>query len=158
MTIPERLEHVGYTVTESGCWEWNGGKHSFGYGVFNVNGKSHYAHRESLRLRLGRDLGPDMYACHTCDNPPCINPEHLFEGTMLDNQRDKCQKGRSVGGRTRNRSVKFAENNYDIVSGMRDAGAHVQEISAVTGMSISYVYALLNGSRPRPIVFSTEEK
>lgn len=158
MTIAQRLEHVGYTVTPSGCWEWNGGRHSFGYGVLSIHGKSHYAHRESLQLRLGRELAPGMFACHTCDNPPCMNPDHLFEGTLLENQRDKHAKGRGSGGRIGNRAVKFAEENFNIVAGMRAGGAHVKEIQAATGMSVSYIYSLLNGNSSRPIIYRKEEQ
>lgn len=47
-----------------------------------------------LEAKLGRDLLPGMQACHTCDHPPCIRPEHLFEGTQQDNARDMASKGR----------------------------------------------------------------
>jgi hypothetical protein len=72
------------------CWPWTGYRMASGYGR-NRHG---YTHRYALQLALGRPLGPGMEACHTCDNPPCCNPAHLFEGTRLDNERDKTAKGR----------------------------------------------------------------
>ena len=53
-----------------------------------------YAHRAALAEKLGRPLGPGVHACHHCDNPPCVQQEHLFEGTESDNRRDMCAKGR----------------------------------------------------------------
>lgn len=53
-----------------------------------------YAHRISIQLS-GREIPPGSVACHHCDNPPCVNPLHLFVGTMKDNQQDASRKGRS---------------------------------------------------------------
>lgn len=88
-------------VDANGCWVWQGSKDSDGYGWFyggrasdSGNIKNEKAHRVSLSFALGRELGEGMKACHTCHNPPCINPEHLYEGTQFDNERDKVQAGR----------------------------------------------------------------
>lgn len=158
MSPQERLEHVGYTVTATGCWEWNGGKHTAGYGVMNVWGKSMYAHRVSLEIKLGRDILPGLYACHVCDNPPCCNPEHLFEGTALDNSRDSNSKGRASGGRVGNKATTYPIDVFELVESMAARGAKCAEISAAAGISKSYTYALLNGSRTRPINYRKEAK
>lgn len=81
------------------CLEWGRGRISSGYGLLQLNGVKVYAHRLSLERKLGRPIGRDMQACHTCDNPPCIAPEHLFEGTISDNARDMHAKGRHPGWR-----------------------------------------------------------
>jgi hypothetical protein len=60
-----------------------------------VEGKQTYVHRLSWELANGEPLGARL-ACHTCDNPPCFNPEHLFAGTVADNNRDMYAKGRGV--------------------------------------------------------------
>lgn len=53
-------------------------------------------HRKVLEFKMGRPLAPGMYACHTCDTPGCINPEHLYEGTQSQNMLDRFQRATSV--------------------------------------------------------------
>ena len=75
----------------NGCWLWRGAADPRGYGFFWVNGKQIGAHRFSLSLKLGR---LPLQACHSCDVPACVNPDHLFEGSQQDNMRDCVSKGR----------------------------------------------------------------
>lgn len=80
----------------TGCWRWSGRTDAGGYGVFywGPNGRAHRrAHRVSYAAFVG-DPG-DLHVCHRCDNPGCVNPEHLWLGTAKDNHRDKVAKGRS---------------------------------------------------------------
>lgn len=79
---------------EGDCWVWTGYRSTTGYAVKNRNGKRCRIHRVILQEVLGRELPPDVFACHHCDNPPCLNPEHLFAGTNSDNIRDCASKGR----------------------------------------------------------------
>jgi hypothetical protein len=80
-------------TTPSGCMEWRGTRDKRGYGRTWGDGRSGYkAHRLSMKL-AGYNID-GWVVCHKCDNPPCINPDHLFLGTFSDNIRDAQSKGR----------------------------------------------------------------
>lgn len=78
----------------SGCVEWTGSTTTkYGYGNLTVEGKNEYAHRYAYRRACG-SIPDGLFVLHRCDNPPCVNPEHLFLGTQIDNMQDCSQKGR----------------------------------------------------------------
>jgi hypothetical protein len=76
---------------ENGCRIWTGSIHHSGYGVVDYHGRQWLAHRLSFFLSTGQQ--PEA-VCHRCDNPPCCNPDHLWAGTYLENNRDREAKGR----------------------------------------------------------------
>lgn len=79
------------------CWEWNGSRCSKGYGQFNS--MHHYkAHRFSFELHFGK-IPDGKQICHKCDNPPCVNPNHLWDGTPRENTIDSVKKGRFVSSK-----------------------------------------------------------
>jgi hypothetical protein len=92
-----------WSVMPNGCHEWKGTRYKTRdkdgnvkpreqqYGKFGRNG---YAHRHALALKLGRPIGDGLMALHTCDNPSCVLPDHLYEGTASDNMRDMADRGR----------------------------------------------------------------
>lgn len=80
-------------VSGSECWQWAGNLRRRGYGRFQVNRVVYVASRWSF-ARFIRPIGPDEVVCHHCDNPGCVNPEHLFAGSQGDNVRDCMAKGR----------------------------------------------------------------
>lgn len=89
------------------CWPWTGSAMVKGYGVLSVEGRQIGTHRISWELYNG-PIPSGMLVCHHCDNPPCVNPAHLFLGTYSDNAKDKSVKGRNPGNRTNRGGQQFA--------------------------------------------------
>jgi hypothetical protein len=85
---------------EGDCHEWQGPWNDSGYGVITVDGKLRGAHRVALILATGREE-PGKVACHTCDNPPCCNPVHLYFGTRKQNAQDAVDRHRLKVGSQR---------------------------------------------------------
>lgn len=79
-----------------GCWIWNAATDGKGYGAFSYKGKRATASRVSYELYKG-SFPSQMHVLHTCDNPRCVNPDHLFLGTNKDNVEDRKSKGRRAG-------------------------------------------------------------
>ncbi len=82
-------------VEHTGCWEWIGARWKDKYGKTSIGspGKAKRAHRISWELFIG-PIPKGAHVCHKCDNPPCVNPSHLFLGDNLDNVKDMVSKGR----------------------------------------------------------------
>jgi hypothetical protein len=82
-------------ITENGCWEWSRTRHSKGYGNASRNNKSIRAHRYAYEIWNG-PIPDGMMVLHSCDNPPCCNPDHLRLGTAHDNMMDAIRRGRAA--------------------------------------------------------------
>ncbi len=80
-------------VRDSSCWDWTGWCHPQGYGNFKINGKTYRVHRLVYELCVAR-VPNGKLILHSCDNPPCCNPTHLFLGDEKDNIIDCLKKGR----------------------------------------------------------------
>lgn len=93
------------------CWNWTASCAGKGYGQIKIHGTRHqiYAHRLSYILHKGA-VGKGKHVCHTCDNPKCVNPGHLFVGTSEDNHQDMKRKGRHLFG-SKNSQARLTEKD-----------------------------------------------
>lgn len=112
------------------CWEWTAHRINTGYGSMKVQGKNVLAHR--IAFSIAHNRWPTMHVCHTCDNPGCVNPAHLFEGTDADNAADKSRKGRAAG--ERRSSAKLAARDVQIMRVLRGIGLNYVEIGGRYGV------------------------
>jgi len=127
--------------TSEGCSFWEGYKTTKGYGEVKYEGKLWYTHRLSYQLTIG-DIPEGKLVCHTCDNPSCIKPEHLFLGDPIDNSRDMKEKGRSHIG------YKLAKDDIkDIIV------SHIEKKESNTSLAKRYnisdanISLIINGKR-----------
>ena len=88
----------------NGCWLWKGSQTEYGYGRFNISGRVEKAPRVAYKLTYG-SIPEGMDILHTCDNPPCVRPDHLFPGTAKDNALDMVAKGRCNPGRANGEQI-----------------------------------------------------
>lgn len=128
-----------------GCWVWSGARREHGYGQFSVVAGTTpvRAHRFSWELVNGK-IPAGMVVCHKCDNPPCVNPDHLFLGTKRDNTLDAMRKGRlkwpDVRGKNPNAKI-TASQALEIRSAN---GRHI-DIARLYGISPSSVGQIKSG-------------
>lgn len=102
--------------TSGDCWPWTGALDPKGYGRFGLpDGRTVFAHRFAWELTNGPMPG-HLNACHSCDNPPCARPDHVFPGTQADNITDMAAKGRHLYGE-RNARAKLTEEQVREILG-----------------------------------------
>lgn len=118
-------------VDKSGdCWIWTASRGSRGYGQISINGKLYRVNRVAYELVKG-SIPDGMLVCHTCDNPACVNPSHLFLGTNSENMRDMYSKRRFADRRT-----KLSEHDCNRIRDMHArGGVSYDQLAAEFGVS-----------------------
>lgn len=143
-TSPEQMKehlHKNVKITAAGCWEWQRGRDSKGYGMCLLWKGMRQTHRIAYELFKG-PIG-NLGVLHTCDNPPCCNPDHLWLGTQKDNALDCVAKGRNrpQRGEASHRSKLTAE----IVRKIYFSPTPAPEIAAAYGVSNDTVTLIRRG-------------
>ena len=129
-----------------GCWEWNAYCDKRGYGIFRLDSRTVRAHRLSaFWAGILPSLDSELLACHHCDNPKCVNPEHLFAGTDADNAQDRIKKGREHYpiGET-NPRAKLTENDILAMRQLVANGIPRKDIASQYEISLSQVNNIVN--------------
>ena len=126
---------VDKTSNPNGCWEWTGSKDSDGYGRFHFEEGMVFAHRWSAKYIANMQID-NLFVCHSCDNPSCVNPQHLFTGTIADNTNDKVKKNRQQKGITHG-MCKLTE---DSVKDIRDRQLTSKEYAKKYNVSVWTIY------------------
>jgi len=133
------------------CWGWEGAATPRGRGHFGIGDTTYYAPRIAYALHHGSDPHP-YHVCHTCDNPRCVNPKHLWLGTHADNMRDRWAKGK---GMTQGRR-KVWQKDVEGIKRLRAEGVPWRAISARFGIGLTTIRRALKG--PYPWETSTYEQ
>lgn len=123
---------------EEGCWIWPFAKSAQGYGVVGISGtkRTIYVHRLMWQHANRMEVPEGKEVCHTCDNPACARPSHLFAGTHAENMRDAAQKGRKT---------RFSMEQIQQVVALRNQGHNARAIHELTGISRSALRDILSG-------------
>lgn len=127
------------------CWEWMGSRTAAGYGVIYHSGNLEYTHRLSLDFD-DRPVPPRHHACHTCDNPPCVNPKHLYPGTPMDNVRDKMKRGRQPKGEN-HYAAKLSDQEVIDIKAAHASGVWQADLAREYGVDSSHVSDIIRGKR-----------
>lgn len=160
LTVPDCDARFWPKVKRSDeCWEWTGGLNNRGYGVFWITGGQRVlAHRYAFVREVG-PISDGLDLCHRCDNPPCVNPAHLFLGTRSDNMRDMDRKGRrrSPRGETHPHSTLSDESVAEIraryVPGLnRWRRGNASALAVEYGTTRNHVAAIARGAKRARIV------
>lgn len=137
--------------SENECWPWTGGRYPDGYGRLRMNGsKPRRAHRVAYELAVG-EVSADMLVCHTCDNPLCCNPKHLFLGTHQDNYDDMVTKGRDRGKVNLRASMRLSDDQVREIRAARESGVTSAELAERNGVSVKTIWNILCGSNRKAV-------
>jgi hypothetical protein len=121
--LPDPEQFWSRITRSEGCWEWPGTRNPKGYGYVSGGFYRMFAHRAAWELAFG-PIPKDLCVLHRCDNPPCVRPDHLWLGTIADNNADMAAKGRAS-----RKPRQFGEQHHAALITAADVH-HIRESSA----------------------------
>lgn len=124
------------------CWEWKAARTKAGYGVIYYDKKLRFSHRLALEFQ-GIKIPKRWHACHKCDNPPCVNPNHLYAGTPYQNVRDKVERDRHPKGEN-HYNCKLLDKDIKEIKTLFSEGVFQSDIAKLFGVDASYVSDIIN--------------
>ena len=134
-------------VEKKDCWLWKGGKLKTGYGIHNFGYRSIGAHRAAWVIFNG-PIPDGLLVCHKCDNPQCVNPDHLFVGTAQENHQDRAKKGRSADRHGEKHPCnKFLDEDIVRIRKMHKEGIGQVEIANIYRVTPSTISLIVNHKR-----------
>lgn len=144
-TLDRFNAYIDKTPNEKGCWVWVGSITYYGYARFHITRLNCVmASRYQYFLCYG-NFTTALRVCHKCDNPRCVNPEHLFLGTDKDNMQDKKAKGRALNGENI-KQHKLTDDQIDEIRGLWLTGEYTQsQIGSKFGVDQSHISLVVRG-------------
>lgn len=131
------------------CWEWTATLDAYGYGAMKFQNKRHKAHRLSWSLHNG-DISSDIHVMHKCDNPRCVNPDHLITGTHHDNMMDMVKKKRYSTKGFVCRPKKRRHKNADAIMECVNRGEKKIDIVRRFGVHRGHLWKIINAESSAP--------
>ena len=148
--ITNKITHF-FNVKDEDCWNFTGPKDRDGYGKFKA------LHAQRFSYYFYNYINPiGLLVCHSCDNPGCVNPRHLWLGTIQDNENDKTKKGRRpiiTGDMVSNKMTsEFVRKMFDDID--KNVYLDIQDISDNLGISIENIRFILNGKQWKNVILT----
>ena len=141
-SLVDRFDAKWISEPNSGCWLWIGASSPSGYGNFAVGRRQIGAHRFSWDMRRG-PIPEGMHVCHKCDVPACVNPDHLFLGTVEDNMNDMKRKGRAA--KPRGEASAYAKISEATARSIKYSIGTLVSVAAQYGVSTASVWKIRRG-------------
>lgn len=137
LNLHEKVKFMNHVIVDNGCFNWKGAKDTGGYGSIRFRSKLYKAPRVAYYIYHGK--WPEFNICHTCDNRECVRKDHLYDGTMKQNMKDKSDRGRWVG------RSKLDLEDIQALRQMHNEGVSTYRLMKCSGLSRTAINNVISG-------------